>query len=382
MRWLTGVVLISMAAGAAAQAGAPDDVVARVGEAVIRRSDLATEIPEQYKPQYVRVTGELRDTERQAVRELLGTREMEAAARRRHVDVEQIYRETIDRDLESFSTDAQAKIHQIEASIYQADALTLEEIIDRRLYDEGVRRGLQIDPNVAVTDVEFLRAYEAARAAQVKSDDPPARQMAAAAEQARSAVLRARMVAAARPVVKVERLLEPPRVKVATAGAPRLGSPDAPVQVVVFTDFECPYCAETDPVLKQVYERANGAMSLVMRDFPMPQRLAAMPSAIAARCAYRQGQYWPFHELLFQNRTKLTAENFRSFAQQVGIDVNAFDRCVADPLTRSALETEIAQARAYGIDATPTLFVNGRMLAGTVTFEQLSRLVAEEKDKK
>lgn len=366
----------------AAQPAPPDDMVARVGDTTIRRGDLASEIPEQYKPQYVRVTTELRDTQRQAVRELLGTREMEAMAKRRHVDLEQIYRESIARDLESFSIDAQAKIHQIEASIFQADALTLEEVIDRRLYEEGVRRGLKIDTAIAFDDVEYLRAYEAARATRVKSADPLAKQIADSAAEARNAVLRARMIAAARAVVPVQRLLQPPRVKVTTAGAPRLGSADAPVQIVVFTDFECPYCAETDPVLKRVYETSGGAVSLVMRDFPMPNRLAAIPAAIAARCAHQQGKYWPFHELLFQNRTQLTAENFRAFAGLVGADVAAFDRCVADPSIRAALDREVAQARAYGIDATPTMFVNGRLVAGTATFEQLSRLVAEEQARK
>jgi protein-disulfide isomerase len=82
---------------------------------------------------------------------------------------------------------------------------------------------------------------------------------------------------------------------------------------------------------------------------------------------------------LFQNRTKLTAENFHAFAGLVGADVATFDRCVADPSIRAALDREVAQARAYGIDATPTMFVNGRLVAGTATHEQLTRLVAEER---
>jgi protein-disulfide isomerase len=360
-------------------AAEPNDVVARVGEAAIHRSDLATEIPDEYKAQYTRVTGELRETQQQAVRELLGTRNIEATARQRHVDPEQIYREAIARDSESFTTAAQAKIHQIEASVYEADRLTLEEIIDRRLYDEATRRGLKIDTNIAFDDVAYLRAYEAARRSRVNSADPLDKQIADSAAEGRTAVLRQRMIAAARAVVPVQRFLDPPRVKVATAGFPRMGSADAPVQFVVFTDFECPYCAETEPVLKRIVQTYGSDVSLVMRDFPMPNRKAALPSAIAARCASMQGKYWPYHDLLFANRTSLTDENFRRFAAETGLNTEAFSQCLANPATRTTLEREIDQARAYGVDATPTMFINGRLLSGTATFEQLSRLIEAER---
>lgn len=362
-----------------ASAQQPGDVVARVGGVAITRADLANEIPEQYKAQYTRVTGELRDTERQAVRELLGTREMERIAKERHIDVEQLYRETIANELEHFSTDAQAKIHQIEASIDEADRLTLEEIIDRRLYDEGKRRGLTVDPNIAFDDVAYLRAYEAARIKRAKSEAPLDKQIAESAAEAREVVMRQRVIDAARKVVDVERTLEPPRVHVATNGFPRMGSASAPVQLVVFSDFECPYCAEIDPQLRKLYEHYEGDLSLVMRDYPMPNRIHSMPSAIAARCAFAQGKYWPYHDLLFANRTALTDENFRAFAERSGLDVAAFERCQADPATRATLEREIEQGRAYGVDATPTLFLNGRLLSGVQTLERLTRLVDEEK---
>jgi len=361
-------LLLSIAVGSTAQTG---DVVARVGEAVIRRADLAAEIPDQYKQQYARVTGELRDTQHQAVRELLGTRGIEALARQRHVDAEQIYRETIERDMESFSTAAQAKIHQIEASVYEADRLTIEEIIDRRLYDEGTRRGLHVDAGISFDDADYLHAYESARRNN--------KEMNEAVADARAAVMRKRMIEAARAVVPVQRFLQPPRVKISAAGFPRLGNTAAPVQLVVFTDFECPYCAETEPVLKRVVETYGNAVSLVMRDFPMANRKAAFPSAVAARCASKQGKYWPYHDLLFANRTQLTAENFRRFAAQVGMNVDAFEQCVADPATRAAIDAEVEEARAYGVEATPALFVNGRIVNGAPTFEQLARLIDAER---
>jgi len=95
-----------------------------------------------------------------------------------------------------------------------------------------------------------------------------------------------------------------------------------------------------------------------------------------------QDKYWPFHDLLFANRTALIAENFRRFAAQSGMNVDAFERCVADPAIRSAIDRDVADGRAYGVDATPTLFINGRIVSGAASCEQLSRLVEEEKRKK
>ena len=372
-------VLAVLAFAGTAFSQQPTDVVARVGDQVITRADLATEIPEQYKSQYTRVTGELRDTERQAVRELLGTREMERTAKQRHVDVEQIYREAIANDLEQFSTDAQAKIHQIEASIDEADRLTLEEIIDRRLYDEAQRRKLTVDQNIAFDDLAYLRAYEAARINRAKSQDPLDKQIADSAAEAHEVVLRQRMIAAARAVVPVERTLEPPRVRVNANGFPRLGNANAPVQLVVFTDFECPYCAESAPMWRKLAEHYPNDVSVVMRDYPMANRIHAMPAAIAARCAFAQGKFWEYHDLLFANRTALTEENFLAFAQRLGLNTDAFARCEADPMTRAAIEAGVEQGRAYGVDATPTLFLNGRLISGEQTLERLTRLIEEEK---
>ncbi|HEX8171582.1 MAG TPA: thioredoxin domain-containing protein [Thermoanaerobaculia bacterium] len=376
MRITNLVAVLALAGTAFAQS--PSDVVARVGEHVITRADLVAELPEQYHAQYERVTAELRDTQHQAVRELLGTRTIEATAKQRHVDVEQIYRETLNRELENFPVATQAKLHQIEASIDQADRLTLEESIDRRLYDEAVQRGLTVDQNVAFDDVAYLRAYETARRNRAQSSDPVDQQIAASAAEARAAVLRARMIEAARRVVKVERLLQPPRVRVSTAGFPRLGNPDAPVQLVVFTDYECPYCAENDPVVHELFKRYGNDVSVVMRDYPMAQRKSAMPAAIAARCASEQGKFWEYHDLLFANRTALTSENFRAFAERLGMNVATFDRCVADPITRATIEREVEQARSYGVDATPTYILNGRLIAGVQTLEGFAHLIAEE----
>jgi protein-disulfide isomerase len=168
----------------------------------------------------------------------------------------------------------------------------------------------------------------------------------------------------------------PPAAATSTEVAdPRiLGSSDAPVMIVEFTDLQCPYCARfsnnTWPRLKREYVD-TGKLRFATRDLPLPFHAYALPAAIAARCAGQQGRFWEFREALFRDQASLSAEPYAGLAQSLGLDPGKFADCRADPAIAREVQADSALAAASGIHSTPS-FVIGRVVDGAFNGEILS----------
>lgn len=153
-----------------------------------------------------------------------------------------------------------------------------------------------------------------------------------------------------------------PVVSLKTAGAPSLGTPDAPVEMVIFDDFECPYCAKAVPLLKQVLEAYPGKVKLVFKNFPLKMHKNARAAAAAALAADRQGKFWPLHDLLFENYNKLNSQKIRELAEQAGLDMARFDQDRNDPALQQVINADMQEGQKVGVRGTPTVFINGRRL--------------------
>ena len=157
--------------------------------------------------------------------------------------------------------------------------------------------------------------------------------------------------------------IAPPPIVVAEigiAGLPVLGSADAPVTVVEFMDYECPYCqdfgSKTFPIIKEKYV-ATGQVRWVAGDFPLPRHPRARPAAIAAACAGEQGKFWEMHDELLRNAGQLRNADFAKHAEKLGLDAAAFTACNARTDHGERLDVGIAAARAIGVGGTPSFLV-------------------------
>ena len=185
-----------------------------------------------------------------------------------------------------------------------------------------------------------------------------------------------------RAAADVEILLECPpifRSEVATANAPVRGASDAPVTIVEFTDFHCPFCRRVQPALDQIREKYGDQVRLIFRDFPLdnlhPQ---ASTVAEAARCATEQGKFWEFHDKVFASDPDGSAATLDRFAQELGLDVSAFQACRASGKYTASVRASNQEGAGLGITGTPTFFINGRMLVGAQPLEAFSRIIDEE----
>jgi len=157
----------------------------------------------------------------------------------------------------------------------------------------------------------------------------------------------------------------PPTAQASTAGAPTLGSADASVVMVEFTDLRCPYCrrfhATVFPELKRLYID-TGKLRYVVKDLPLDIHPQAEEAAVAAYCAGRQGNYWPMRERLVQHAQPFKSGEFLTLAASLSLDIERFQGCLADPRSRSTIERDKAEAAGQRITGTPT-FVIGRARA-------------------
>ena len=171
----------------------------------------------------------------------------------------------------------------------------------------------------------------------------------------------------------------PPRIAVDLSLAKLSGPPGAPVQLIVFSDFQCPYCAQLAAVLRHIREKFTNQVQVGFRYFPLNIHERARLAAQAAECADRQGKFWPFHDKLFSKQgSSFSADDLLEVARDIGLDTATFRGCLAAPEPAQPVEASYNDAVALGLDGAPSLFLNGKWIGGVLTESELSQRITEE----
>ncbi len=179
---------------------------------------------------------------------------------------------------------------------------------------------------------------------------------------------------------RVEITLPPPalpRVEVAAIG-PARGPAGAPVTIVEFSDFECPYCGQAVPTIHQVLQSYGDKVRLVFRDFPLPIHPQAEKAAEAGQCAEEQGKFWEMHDRLFAHQDRLGVPDLKGHARAIGLDGGKFDACLDSGRMAEPVRKNIEAGEKAGVSGTPAFFINGMQLTGAQPFEEFKRLIDAE----
>ena len=173
---------------------------------------------------------------------------------------------------------------------------------------------------------------------------------------------------------------DPPVYTIPENGSPALGPRDAPVTIVVFSDFQCPYSAKAHPDLKRLVSEFPDQVRLVFRHYPLPGHRNAQQAAEAASLAHDQGKFWQYHDLLFANQEKLKTRDLYHYAGQLGLDIDQFDLGMANRKHEARINAELKSGKRYGVRGTPAIYINGkpRPTRTTSYFEELLPFVEEE----
>lgn len=174
--------------------------------------------------------------------------------------------------------------------------------------------------------------------------------------------------------------LGPLRFAVADGDFAATGPEEAPVTIVEFSDFQCPFCARVLPTLEQAKQEYAGKLRVVYRHFPLDEiHPDAQKAAEAALCAREQGRFWDLHDLMFAEQDTLQVADLKAKARRLEMDGAAFDRCLDSGRHYAAVRADLRAGTAAGVTGTPALFVNGRSLGGgAVPFERLAAVIDEE----
>jgi protein-disulfide isomerase len=282
------------------------------------------------------------------------------------------------------------QLSKLEEQIYtlkqrRLDAMIVERLIAKEAAKRGVSETALLDAEVTskvglVTEQEVDAFYQANNV--VKDDDTTRREQVRSRLQGQKlAAQREAFVKALRSQAKVAVYLTPPpvqRIQVNVDGAPLVGASVAPVTIVEFSDFHCPFCQRAEDTIAQILSRYGDRVRLIWRDYPIdnlhPQ---ARKAHEAARCASDQGKFWPYHKALFAGPPK-QPDQLPAVAQETGLDMASFTACVASGKHQAAVQKDVEEGKRLEVTGTPTFFINGRVLTGAQPLEAFVRVIDDE----
>ena len=282
------------------------------------------------------------------------------------------------------------RLSRLRQEEYDIRKQALDELVNERLVDgEAKQRGLSRDE---LLKREVAAKTESTSAAAILSLYEQNKQRFASApkEQALAQIRdivgqrvlaerRAAFEKELRGSARVAVRLDPPRANVAVPEeAPVTGPASAPVSIVEFTDYQCPFCHRAQSVIDQVLSRYPAKVRLVHMDFPLDGHPGALPAARAARCAGEQGKFWEFHRDLMTAPGSLDDADLKSRADKLGLSGGAFGTCLASGRHDKAIRAAFEQGAALGVTGTPAYFVNGRLISGARPLEDFIQVIDSE----
>jgi protein-disulfide isomerase len=283
-------------------------------------------------------------------------------------------------------------LDKLEQQVYEMRRQQLDQLIAQKLIErEATRRGVSVDALLTtevtdkaapVTDADVEQFFEANKSRLPTSQPNLKAQIKQYLTNQREQARHDQFVKSLREGAKVSVSLAPPpvtRVTLDLAGAPSRGPANAPITLVEFSDFHCPYCQRVKPTIAELLARYPDKIRLVFKDLPLDSlHPAARAAAEAAQCANDQGKFWPFHDKVYERAPDASPATLKAIATEVGLDVPAFEQCVSSRKHEATVQRSVDEAEGFGVTGTPAFFVNGRLIAGALPLDAFTRVIDEE----
>ena len=283
----------------------------------------------------------------------------------------------------------QAQVFQLRLQEYDVKSKALQNLVNQKLLEtEAKKKGIptekvleqEVDAKVPEpTEAELQALYIVQKEQLGKPYDELRPQLQQLLKKSKVQQAREDYYKRLRDQAGVSIFLQKPRVDVAYDPARLRGNPKAPVIIVEFSDFQCPYCQSVQPTLKSLLAKYEGRVSLAYRDLPLrdvhPQ---AQLAAEASRCAGEQGKFWEYHDLLFANQNKLDRPGLVELASRLKLDEKQFDSCVSGGKYKEQIEQDRQLGLRAGVSGTPGFFINGNMLSGNLPQDSFEKTIQAE----
>jgi protein-disulfide isomerase len=289
---------------------------------------------------------------------------------------------------ESLEKHVKPKLVEVENQRYEVLSEGLDELISEQLLEkESKARNVTTEQLVATeitsklaepTDAEIQKVYDDNKAQlQGQTLDQVKPRIVEFLKQQKAAERQEAFLTELKGKYKTSVALKPPKVEVSTAGRPARGPEAAPITIIEFSDYECPFCKRAEPTVKKVLDTYGDKVRLVYRHYPLEFHATARPAAEASACAAAQGKFWEYHDKLFA-AADLSDATLKKLAGEVGLDQAKFDECFAKKQFKADIDKDVADASSVGVTGTPAFFINGRMISGAQPFEKFKEIIDDE----
>jgi protein-disulfide isomerase len=277
------------------------------------------------------------------------------------------------------------QLMQLRNQEYELKSKALDNLIRQKLVDaEAERRGVtavklmeqDVDSKVGEpSDLEVEAYFWGQNRAGARLEDVK-EQFRATLKQVRVQKARQAYADSLRAKADVAVMLRAPKVDVTYDQMRIKGNPQAPITIVEFADYQCPYCKKTEETIREVLAKYRGRVKFAYLDFPLEMiHSQAEKAAEAARCAGEQGKFWEYHDALFLDQSKLDDSSLNDRAHDLRLDEKAFHSCLTSGKFRSSIESDVHQGTRIGVNGTPAYFINGIFLNGAQPPSEFERII-------
>jgi len=284
------------------------------------------------------------------------------------------------------------QLSELNQQVYKLKNQKVNELIDAVLLDQEAKRiGVSVatlleravDNKVPLVSEEEIRAFYDKNKDRLRVDlEKIHDQIREYLNDQRRESQKKQLLKVLRSKANITMYLKPPQVyraEVPLTGAPSRGAEKAPVTIVKFEDFQCPFCKTAQPTFKDLLKKYDGKVRVVHKDLPLEAiHPLARQAAEAARCAGEQGKFWEYHDELYAVSPKLSTEDLKSSAKQIGLNTINFGQCLASGKYRAAVQKDFNDGAQLGLNGTPAFFINGREMSGAQPLEAFSTVIDEE----
>jgi protein-disulfide isomerase len=290
-----------------------------------------------------------------------------------------------DLTLSDLQQDEGGKLLQAEYQYYLNERKALEELIDNRLLgDEARKKNIPLEQ---LLDTEVYKGVKDPTEDQLEvyyegldTQEPyqsVREDVLQHIRELRRTKARAAYVEQLRKEAKINVMLMPPSAQVNVSKAYARGSNNAPVVLVEFADYQCPYCQKVNPQIQQLKKEYGDNLTVIFKDFPLPMHHGSEKAAEASRCAGEQGKFWEYHDVLFYSKL-IDVDALKEHARVLKLDGDRFDTCLDSGAETGAVKKDLDEAKSLGLTGTPSFFVNGHFFSGVVDYAALKDIVNQQ----
>ena len=282
-----------------------------------------------------------------------------------------------------------SKLAQAEMELYDVRKDGIDQIIDDKLLDAEAKAQnttkdelmkKNVNDKIKIEDKEIEKFYNE------KKDQMQGKKLDEIKPNIKSYLFRdkfqkvyADYLGGLRKKAKIEMLIKAPKIEVAEGeDNPSIGPKDAPVKIIEFTDYQCPFCGRARPTINQILDAYKGKVRYTLRDFPLSFHQDSHKAHEAAHCAGEQGKYWEMNHKLFASQQAIKVEDLKKYAGEIKLNQKKFDECLDSGKFSEKVNQNQAYGETVGVSGTPAFFINGRMISGARPFENFKSIIDDE----